>query len=444
MIKRFFTIIFITLLVSINALGQSGTNSPYTRFGIGEIDRNGFNNSKAMGGIATGLRVKNQINYMNPAAISAQDTLSFIFDLGFTNVSKTLETTSDNVSYTNIAFDHLAISFPIKRWWFMSVGVTPYSKIGYNIKQSEVNNYIDTLNMNFYDYGEGGINQIFISNSYKILENLSFGFNLNYLFGNIEQYSLTAFEDGSGSNLTIIENNIYLKKFAIEAGLQYHQSFENKFFYTVGITYSNKISFKNDKNNLVLSTSYFDADKLNIKEYLNQYGSTVDTISSSVDKNYKITIPERYSFGFTVGIIDKLTIGMDYSLQNWSSSSIFDINNTESIKDRVKLTNDQYINFGLEYIPEKYSYNNYLKRINYRLGMYYNKSYLQMFDNQINNYGITFGLGLPIINKKTSLNLSCTIGSRGTTNDNLIKENYTTFGINFTLYDFWFFKRKYQ
>ncbi len=444
MIKRYFTIIFFALFASANTFGQSGTNSPYTRFGIGEINRNGFNNSVAMGGIATGLRTNNQINYMNPAAVSAQDTFSFIFDLGFKNISKHLETSSDNASFTNIEFDHLAVAFPVRKWWFMSLGLTPYSKVGYNVKQTEVNNFVDTLSMNFYNYGEGGINQLFLTNSFNILDNLSFGFNINYLFGNIEQYSLTSFEDGTGNNVAITENSIFLKKFAFEAGLQYYKTFDNKFFYTVGVTYSNKILFKNNKDNLILSTSYFDADKYNIKEYLNQFGTTIDTISASVDKNYSFTIPEKYSIGFTVGIVNKLTVGLDYTLQNWSGSSLFDINSTESIKETVNFTNDHFINLGLEYIPEKYSYNNYLKRINYRLGFYYNKSYLQIFDNQINNYGITFGLGLPIINKKTTLNLSYVIGTRGTTDNNLIKESYNTFGINFTLYDFWFIKRKYQ
>ena len=99
---------------------------------------------------------------------------------------------------------------------------------------------------------------------------------------------------------------------------------------------------------------------------------------------------------------------------------------------------------GFEYIPNKYSIKQYHKRINYRAGLYLNNSYIKIDNNQIQNYGITFGLGFPISNQRTSLNFSCTIGKRGTTENNLIEENYTALGVNLTLYDFWFIKRKYQ
>ncbi len=86
----------------------------------------------------------------------------------------------------------------------------------------------------------------------------------------------------------------------------------------------------------------------------------------------------------------------------------------------------------------------YYKRINYRAGLYLNNSYIKINNEQIKNYGITFGLGFPISNQRTSLNFSCTFGKRGATNNNLIEENYTAIGINLTLYDFWFIKRKFQ
>ncbi len=135
MIKRYLLIIGIITLTNIYSFSQSITNSPYSRFGIGDIDRNGFNNSKAMGGISTGLRANNHINYMNPAAISAQDTMSFILDLGVKGIFKDMKTTTNSANFNDFTFDHLAMSFPIKKWWYASFGITPYSKIGYNVQQ---------------------------------------------------------------------------------------------------------------------------------------------------------------------------------------------------------------------------------------------------------------------------------------------------------------------
>jgi len=432
MIKKYFLIIATIILTSTYSFSQNITNSPYTLFGIGEIDRNGFNNSKAMGGLATGLRKQNQINYMNPAAISSQDTMSFILDIGINGITKNMKSSTESSEFTDFAFDHLAISFPIKKWWFAAIGVTPYSKIGYDIQQLEDFGPIDTVQMHYDYYGNGGINQLFFSNSFKILDNLSIGANLNYLFGSLEQYNMV-FNDLSTSS-TVIVDKIAIKKLSYDIGLQYYNTIQNKYFYNIGITYSGNTAFNSEKKNYVLNTPY-NWTELNIVDYLNN-NYTIDTIKSSVDSKYNVEIPDRYSFGLSAGVDNKLIIGFDYSYQDWS--------NVNSINDNDAYGVDQHFNFGIEYIPNKYTLRNYYKKINYRAGAYLNDSYLKLEGEQIRNYGITFGLGFPIANQRTSINISCAFGKRGTTSNGLIEENYTAFGINLTLYDFWFIKRKFQ
>ncbi len=434
MIKKYLFIIGIIALTNIYSFSQSVTNSPYSRFGIGDIDRNGFNSSRAMGGLSTGLRVNNQINYMNPAAISAQDTMSFIFDLGVNGIFKNMESTSTSAQYNDFSFDHLAMSFPIKKWWFASFGVTPYSKIGYNIQQTEPSEYNDTINKHFDYYGNGGINQIFLSNSFILFKNLAVGFNVNYLFGTVEQYN-QAYLDTQDSYATVVSNKISLSKITYDIGLQYHDEFENKYFYVFGLTYSNKIKFNGTNESAVLMTENYNLYGVNVVDYLAYYSSKFDTISS-VTSNIKVEIPARYSVGFTAGIKNKLTVGFDYTYQDWS--------NIESFNTSDNFDVDESFKFGFEYTHDKYSLRNYYKKISYKAGMYLNNSYLKLNNEQIKNYGITFGLGFPIANQKTSLNLSCTIGKRGTTDNGLIEENYTAIGINITLYDFWFIKRKFQ
>jgi len=147
MTKKTLLTIGITIITLLQISAQSLTNSPYTRFGIGEIDRSGFPLNKAMGGISAGLRSDNHINFLNPASISSQDTMSFIFDVGISGVSKELQSKENNLTFNNFAFDHLAISFPIKNWWYMSAGVTPYSKIGYNINKTDAYDLVDTVDM---------------------------------------------------------------------------------------------------------------------------------------------------------------------------------------------------------------------------------------------------------------------------------------------------------
>lgn len=435
MIKKHLFILGIIALININLFGQSVTNSPYTRFGIGEIDRSGFNNNRAMGGLSTGLRKNNQINFLNPAAISAQDTMSFIFDLGVNGIFKNMESNSNSTEFNDFSFDHIAFSFPIKRWWFASLGVAPYSKIGYDIHQVGDYSLIDTVNMNYDYYGNGGITQLFLSNSFIIYENLSFGFNVNYLFGSKEQYN-QIYLDSEDSYSTIVEDNISLNKITYDIGLQYYNEIADKYFYVVGINYSNKVNFNSTKETNVFMADNFNLIDMTVVDYLANASSRFDTVSSSITDNYKIEIPAKYSIGFTTGIKDKLVLGFDYTYQNWTNINI--------TTENSKLDIDESFKFGFEYTPNKFSLKNYYKRINYRAGMYLNNSYIKIDNEQIKNYGITFGLGFPISNQRTSLNFSCTLGKRGSLNNNLIEENYTAIGINLTLYDFWFIKRKFQ
>ncbi len=435
MIKRYLIITAILITTNIFSFSQSVTNSPYTRFGIGEIDRNGFNHSVAMGGLSTGLRTKNQINYLNPAAINAQDTMSFIFDVGISGILKDLSTETSSSEFNDFSFDHLAISFPIKRWWFASIGVSPYSKVGYDIQYSSEFEYNDTVNQYNGFYGTGGITQLFISNSFKLHKNFSIGLNINYLFGSIEQYD-QSYLDRLDSYCTVVEDKITLSKVNYDIGLQYFNTFKQKYFYVIGFVYSNKTVFNSEKQNNVFMTENFNLYDVNVITYLNHYESVYDTISSETDDNFKLEMPAKYSIGFTVGQTNKFVLGFDYSYQDWT--------NIKSLNNDNNFDVDQNINVGLEYTPNIFSLRNYMKKISYRAGFYYNDSYLKLNNEKIINYGITFGLGFPVGNKKTSLNMSYTLGKRGTTDYGLIEENYSSFGINLTLYDFWFIKRKFQ
>ncbi|MEE4197416.1 MAG: hypothetical protein V2I54_07210 [Bacteroidales bacterium] len=435
MIKKTLLALGIILITLLQIKGQSITNSPYTRFGIGEIDRSGFNQNKAMGGISAGLRSNNHINFLNPASISSQDSLSFIFDVGISGVSKNLKSDDNSLTFNNFAFDHLAISFPIKKWWYMSAGVTPYSKIGYNINKTDAYDLIDTVDMKYNYYGNGGITQLFFTNSFNIYQGLSVGFNINYLFGSTEQYN-QAYLDLEDSYSTVIINKIKMNKVTYDLGVQYKGEINDKYFYVAGFSYSNKINFNATNDQSILMTENFNLYDVNVIDYLANYRSNYDTITSSKNTNYKVEIPERLSIGLTAGINDKLTLGIDYSYQDWS--------NIQSLNVNDNFATDQTIRLGVEYIPDHRSLRNYLNKINYRAGFYHNSSYLKLNGEQIKNYGITFGLGFPIANQKTSLNLSCAYGKNGTTNNGLIEENYFLFGVNLTLYDFWFIKRKFN
>jgi len=434
MIKKTFLLAALTILSTTFLFGQSLTNSPYSRYGIGEIDSRGFSMNKSMGNLSTSLRKPNQINYLNPASIGAQDTMSFIFDIGISGISKTLSNSSANSLYQNFYFDHLAMSFPLKRWWFVSVGLVPYSRKGYNIQTIEPDVVNDTTDAVYNFYGNGGINQLYLSNSFSIYKNIHVGLNISYLFGSIEQYNILSLDDKNSYSTVNIDKST-LKKIAFDFGLQYTGTINTKYFYTFGFVYSNKIAFNATQKSTTLMTTNFIYYGTNVLDYLALYTNFADTVKSTVNNNYNIEIPTKLSFGLSGGIKNKLTAGFDISIQDWTGIKTLDMDGNSA--------KDINYNFGVEYIPNKFALRNYINLINYRAGFYYNTGHLKLNNEQISSYGITFGVGLPIANK-TTINLFYNYGVRGTTNNGLIEEKYHLFGINLTLYDFWFLKYKYE
>ena len=134
---RIFSGIGLMLLITV-AHGQYSSHSPYSKFGLGDISRTGFSHNRALGGISVGLRSKNSINYLNPASYSSQDTISFIFDFGIIGDFTTLKSSDDTENTSNICMDHLAISFPVTRFWKTSIGIAPFSKVGYKMVIEEL------------------------------------------------------------------------------------------------------------------------------------------------------------------------------------------------------------------------------------------------------------------------------------------------------------------
>ena len=57
--------------ISVAVMAQNNTNSPYTRYGYGDLGDRSFGAGRAMGGVGIGLRSPLQINPLNPASYSS-------------------------------------------------------------------------------------------------------------------------------------------------------------------------------------------------------------------------------------------------------------------------------------------------------------------------------------------------------------------------------------
>jgi len=416
------------LLCAIPVTAQVNTGSPYSRFGLGELSKPGFAYNLALGGTGIGLRTNNQINYMNPASYSAIDTMSFLFDFGLQGSQTTYIQNSLESEMINYNIHHIAVGFGITKNWKASIGVVPYSSVGYNIVRTEL--LADALFLNYNYMGNGGLNRFFIGNSVRFFNHFSLGLNLGYIFGNLNYTNSIDFPATSNAANTVNETSLNIRDMIYDFGFQYHNTFGDKFFVTLGAVYNNETKLKTLQT--IVQTSYFPGTKPNLDSIIIDPAFAINSDSLHGETLF----PRNMGIGVSFGIKNKLMFAGDFSSQDWSKSLIPGKNDS--------LVNSNSINFGLEYTPNDQALRGYYNRIHYRFGGYYSNTYLRIREEQLQDYGMSFGVGLPFRNTKSSFNLGFIVGQRGTTKNNLIKESYGMVNFGLTFHDFWFFKRKFD
>lgn len=418
-ITRLILLTLSVFLLLTDSQAQNNTYSPYSRFGIGDIAREGFGRNQALGGIGLGLRDPNHLNYLNPASNSAQDTMSFIFSTGVAGNAMQLKSDEGSHNVNNATLSHLAIGFPLSPWWKSSFGLVPYSQMGYKIIDVDLGQGTE-----YYWEGSGGINQFFFGNAFNLTENISAGINISYLFGSLNQSRELSFEDENVFSVNSKSRNT-VGDFHIRYGLQYTNRIMEDYNYTVGIIYENKTALNTER------------ELLTINELNTEAGLIRDTVPGELMTTTHIDLPSNYGIGASFRKDNKFLIGADYSFRQWSETNFPDQQNTS-------LVNSSSFNIGAQYIPDPEDFRSYLKTIHYRVGFHHSNTYLQLGGHQLKDYGITFGLGLPFSNTRSTFNLAIDLGRRGTTDLNLIQEDYLMFNFSLSLYDFWFFQRRIE
>lgn len=408
----------VILFLSVSVFSQVNTFSPYSRFGLGELTLPGNGQNIAQGSSGIALRSNLAINYLNPASYSALDTMSFIFDFGFLGSSTDYISNDYSSRLNNFNMHHLGIAFPITKWWKASMGISPYSSVGYDIIEPQEDPDIGLIDYSFT--GNGGLTRFYWGTSFTAYNKFSFGVNYSYLFGFIKNTQKVSFPVEADFARTEVENTMTTKDGVWNFGFQYHDVFNDKYFLTLGAIYDSKTSLST--NTVSTINNIFPGNALSEIEKADTSGS--------------IIYPGRYGFGVATGINEMLSISGEFEKQNWSESLF--LGKSDS------LTNSTSYRLGMEYTPNKNALRGYYNKVHYRLGGYYSDSYLSISNEQLSDYGITFGVGLPLKGYKSTFNLGMVLGQRGTLENNLIKENYRMLQVSFTLYDFWFYKRKFD
>jgi hypothetical protein len=415
-------LVFLTLNSQLSA--QNRISSPYSRFGIGDLLTNTGVYNMAMGGISYGVYSPYFVNTANPASYAAFDSLSFIFDVSAHSKQSNLITTnlSQSANYTSLG--NLLFGFPVNGWWKSSFGLLPYSMVGYNMIDSRVDENVGRVD--FLYQGNGGINKAYIGNSFSLTKNLSLGFNLSYLFGTISKSSADEFPDSAFKINYKILNTAQVHDVNMDYGLFYHKQLKNGLQYNAGLVFSNSANISTTEKRL--GYLYFKSST--------GVDITRDTIVNQDAVKGNIKLPTNLGFGFSLGKTDKWLAGADVQWQQWEKYSYFGIN--DSLKNLMR------ISLGGSYTPSFSTVSGYWQRITYRGGLRYTNSYLELRGERINEFGISIGIGLPLPRTRSTINLAVEFGTRGTTNNNLIKDNFVKFTLGLSIFERWFIVRKYD
>lgn len=406
------------------AIAQNNTNSPYTRYGYGDLSDQSFGNSKAMGGIAFGLRDGAQINPLNPASYTAIDSLTFIFEGGVSLQNMNISGGGVKLNAKNSSFDYLAMQFRLHPRVAMSIGLLPFSNVGYSV--SESNEATETSPYSTKSLtGEGGLHQLYVGAGVKVLKNLSVGVNASYFWGDITR-SLTQLYPNTASVYSYIRQNaVSVSDYKLDFGLQYTQEFNKKHSATIGAVYSPKHKLNND---YTVTT---------------QASSTV-----SQDWDATLEVPNTFGVGFTYNYDKRLTVGLDYSLQQWSKTK-FGVNTSddavrEDFDETYTYCDRHKISVGAEYIPNLIG-RSYLSHIKYRLGAYYTTPYYKIGGKDAaREYGVTAGFGLPVPRSRSILSISGQFVRVSGQESTFVNENIFRVSIGLTFNERWFFKRRVE
>lgn len=409
------------LLIVTLVSAQSGSNSPYTRYGFGQLSDQSFGNSKAMGGIAYGLRNGLQINASNPASYSAVDSLTFIFDAGLSLQNANFKEASVRTNAKNSTLDYIAMQFRLFKGLGLTAGFLPYSIVGYNMSTTDQIGYDELGNAvsSFSTFsGDGSLQQVFLGLGYSVFKNLSIGANISYLYGDLSHSSSTMFSNTSATT-SVRTDKININDYKLDFGIQYSQKIGEKHLVNIGAVYS----YGHDIN----GKGY---------KYIETYaGENSYPLTQTVDTiNGGFGIPHTWGVGATYVYDNRLTIGLDYTSQQWEDIEFFGQKGAFSNRTKISL--------GAEYLPNPYN-RNYLNRIRYRVGAYYSDPYTKVNNQEgAREYGLSFGFGLPIFRNKSVLNISGQYIKVSPKVKGMLEENYLRVNIGLTFNEQWFMKWK--
>ncbi len=398
----------------------ANTGSPYSRFGLGDLQPYNLVQNRGMGGLAVAIHDPLALHITNPAGLAGLKATTFEFAASGRILN--LQSNTQQQYQSNVNINYFTFGFPISKNWGSAIGFLPYSSTNYAIKTR-----VDSSFSSWDEYynGIGGINRLYWTNGFRLSDQWHVGITANILFGTMNQERRFEYNDTLNTFNLRVQDEVKISDVNFHLGLQYRTKLRNNHRLNLGLVAEIPSSLS--------ATRSFTADRYT---YAGTSIRVRDTVSDVADVKGSIDLPLAISLGAAYEIDNRWLFGLEARTQNWSDYRF--MGNNDSLRNSFSLAG------GAQFQPDANAVGNYWKTIRYRTGFRYNSSYLQLRDHAINEIGITLGATFPLRRSNSAVSFAVETGTRGTTSNGLIREQYTRFTFGFTLNDRWFIKRKYD
>lgn len=415
MFAKRFVYIALSVIFSFSSVWAADTASPFSRYGYGEFQNSVSGALLSMGGLGYGMRTNRVINPSNPASYTSIDSLTFMMDFGVSGVIDGSVTNAGRNTQFAGNIDYVSFQIPLADWAAISFGLSPLTLVGYD--------YLFTDTQESYDYetplevkqsfsGNGGVTQVYLGLSFDICDRVAVGVNGKHIFGKIVHDRKVEFPNSTLFKSMTYSNSIYVSAWECDFGIQYHQPIGKDDQLVIGGTYTMKLPM-NNTTEIISTTNVVDVD----------------------NTKYEFDYPQTVGAGLSYLWDNRLLIGADVTWMELSKVKYYSKENVFS--DRFVYA------IGAEYLHDPES-KKYVELMRFRLGANYSNSYAQVNGKDYNKWAITCGIGFPLPNTKTTLNLHFEYGQQGSIKNLGLVEQYGRIGIGVSLNERWFVKRRFK
>ncbi len=440
-------------ILQVSAQGGAAVTaySPYTMFGIGELQTIGTAQSRAMGGVGVAWRSTQMPSIANPAGYSATLQKSFLFNVGvegnfLQNAQKQYNATGEysrmaKNGKNSVNIHEIAVQFPLAKRLGMGVSLMPYSSVGYKMsfldQRDEVAGNIGAASYNYS--GDGDVTEVKLGVGWEPFKNFSIGIAAKYYWGKITHNYTSAVDNnivGSGTYLSVVGEDEYaISNFKFQVGMQWNAISNDKHILTFGATYDYGGGLRPKVTKSLLLNNTYET------EVYRENGISQMQLPHSVKAGVMYQSP-------------KFMAAAEYEFQAWGSGNSGHFEEKVNNNMTVKYVDTHTAKVGFSYTPNRFDVRNYLKRISYRVGFRYSNYYQTYNGHGIPQYAVTAGFGFPLKFMGTSsIDVSLEYGLRGShalmntaPKIGMIRQDYFKVGLGFSLFgeDYWFVRPKYD